>query len=60
MIGMIISISLFILGIFNNNQWIGLIDMGLSFIFYLAATYHIRWEKTFNEVRIERNKGGKR
>jgi len=55
MIGIAISIFLVILGICQSNVYVGLADILLGVIWYIVATYHIRWEKTFNEVK---NRGG--
>lgn len=58
MIGIAMSIVLFILGITISNQWIGLIDIGLSIIFYILGTYHYRWMQTMEAINKdkERNK----
>ena len=56
MIGIGLSIVLFAIGVMNNNQWIGLIDLGLSIIFYILGTYHYRWMQTIEAINKERNK----
>lgn len=56
MIGIGLSLVLFAIGIMNNNQWIGLIDIGLSIIFYIIGTYHYRWIQMSDILKQERKK----